>query len=75
MGSPVVATAKALAIADMRIPRDQAQPNALAVAFEEIYKYNPVHECLKQITQPNVDQMIAIGQRDAEKKAGPSAPG
>ena len=75
MGSPVVASAKALVIADKRMERDQPQPNSVARAFEEISEYYPVLEALQRTTQPAVDRMIAISQQNAEKKPGPSAPG
>jgi hypothetical protein len=74
IGSPVVVSARALAIANKRMDRDQPQPNTVADALMDISKHHPVLECLKKMTQPKVDRMIELSKQDAAKKLEPATP-
>jgi len=74
-GSPVVAAARALAIANKRIQRDEPPTNTLAQGFEELYKFHPVLDAIDRMIEPSVNRMIQLSQQSAGKKPGPSAPG
>ncbi len=74
VAAPVVACAKALVIADKRIQREEPQPNTVADALGEIYKYHPVMETLERMVQPAIDRMIRLSQQNADKKDRPATP-
>ena len=65
-----------LIVAEKRMDRDLPPPNRMGDALTDLSNNFSIVDCIKEMTQPEVDRMIELNKEaaDAAKRAVPAAP-
>jgi hypothetical protein len=76
LDSPAAAAAMKLIVAEKRMDRDLPPPNRMGDALTDLSDRFSLVNCIKEMTQPDVDRMIELNKEnaDAAKRAVPAAP-